>query len=84
METGGHPEIYESDLLDQEQMARYQMSIGNAQWDVPLGRYDVQCATNTMAIFKQQTREGHMNGAFRMFEYLKHHLQAKIHFDPQK
>ena len=60
------------------------MSIGNAQWDVPLGRYDVQYATNTMARFKQQTREGHMNKAFRMFVYLKHHLQAKIHFYPQQ
>ena len=38
METGGHPEIYESDLLDQEKMEQYQMSIGCAQWDILLGQ----------------------------------------------
>ena len=84
METGGHPEIYESDLLDQEQMSQYQMSIGSVQWDVLLGRYDFQYATNTMARFKQRTREVHMNRDFRMFVYLKHHLQANIHFYPQQ
>ena len=65
-------------------MAQYQLSTGSAQWDVPLGRYDVQYATNTMAIFKQQTIEGHMNRAFRMFVYINHHLQANIHFYPQQ
>ena len=65
-------------------MAQYQMSIVSAQWDVPLGRYDVQYATNNMARFKQQTREGNMNRAFRMCVYLKHHLQDNIQFYPQQ
>ena len=39
METGDHPEMDESDLVDQEQIAQYQMIIGSLQWDVTLGRY---------------------------------------------
>ena len=84
METGVHPDIYESELLDQEQMTKYQMSIGSEKLAVPLGQYDIQYTTNNMAWFEQQTREGHMNRAFRIFVYLNNHLRAKIHFYPQQ
>ena len=84
METGDYPEMDESDLLDQEQIAQYQMLIGRAIWDVTLGRYDVQYAKNPLVIFSQQPIEVHMNRSFRMFGYLNHHKQEKIHFHPQQ
>ena len=76
--------MYESDLLDQYIFSQYQMLIVSEQWAITLGRYDVQYATNTLSIFIQQLRDGHTNISLSMFEYLKHYLQAKIHFYPQK
>ena len=49
-----------------------------------LGQYYVQYATNTLSRFEQKQRELHMNKDFRMFGYLKHHLQANIYFNVQK
>ena len=75
METGDHPEIDESDLLDPEETTKYQMLVGCAQWAVSLGRYDIQYATNLMARFAHCPREGHMKRMFRIFGYLKHHAK---------
>ena len=71
-------------MLNLEQIAQYHMSIGSEKLAVNLGQYDIQYTTNNMEIFEKQTREGHMNRAFRMFVYLNHHLQGKIHFYPQQ
>ena len=40
--TDYHPEIDESEQLDQEHNKIYQTMIGCAQWAVRLGRYDIQ------------------------------------------
>ena len=39
METQDHPKTDESDLVDQEQIAQYQMLIWSMKWVVTLGRY---------------------------------------------
>jgi len=81
METGDHPELDESDLLDSEQISIYQMLIGSAQWAITIGRFDIQYATNTMARFNQLPREGHLKRVLRIFGYLKHHAKHRIKFD---
>ncbi len=50
------------------------MLIGCAQWAVTIGRYDIQCTTNT----------GHMDRALRILGYLKHHSKGKLRFDPSE
>ena len=74
MEIGDHPDMDESELLDQEQIAQYKMLIGSVQWVVTLGQYYVQYATNIMARFAQHPIEGHINRAFMVFGYLEHHI----------
>ena len=61
----------------------YQMLIGCAQWAVTLGRYDIQCATNTLARFGPLPREGHKKKAIRIFGYLRHHPKARTICDPR-
>ena len=51
METGDHPDMDESDLLDQDFFSQYQILIGGAQWDLNLGQNDFQYATHTMDRF---------------------------------
>jgi hypothetical protein len=82
METGDHPEMDQTDLLDPEETTKYQMLVGCAQWAVSLGRYDIQFATNLMARFAHSPRTGHMKRMFRLFGYLKSHAKYRIVFDP--
>ena len=56
METGDHPEVDESDFLAPQEIPKYQMIVGCAQWAVTLGRFDIQYATNTMARFASEPR----------------------------
>ena len=58
------------------------MLIGFLQLSITLGRYDVQYATNTLARSGQKPRDGYMKRALRVFGLLKHHMRAKILFDP--
>jgi hypothetical protein len=81
LEPGDHPEMDESDLLGEEDIAKYQMLCGCAQWAVSLGRFDVQYAVNTMARFGVCPREGHLKRMLRIFGYLKYHTKARIKFD---
>ena len=82
MDPGDHPELDESDLLPQQEVAIYQMLIGCAQWAVTLGRFDIQYATNTLARYASMPREGHLNRCHRLFGYLKHHPKGQLVFDP--
>jgi len=41
LEKGDHPEIDESELMDEEGTTKYQLLIGQCQWLVTLGRVDV-------------------------------------------
>ena len=49
LEAGDHPEMDESDLLYGEEITKYQMLCGCAQWAVNLTHFDVQYAVNTLA-----------------------------------
>ena len=56
--------------------------IGSANWAVTLGRFDIAYATNTMARFSMQPREGHYNAMIRIFAYLKRWSKGKLVIDP--
>jgi len=81
LEGGDHPETDDSDPLEGEGITKYQMLVGCAQWAVTIGRYDIQYATNTMARFGGNPREGHLKRMMRIFGYLKHHPKHRIRFD---
>jgi hypothetical protein len=71
LEKGDHPEIDDTDILDDEGIKRYQTMIGCLQWAVSLGRFDIQTATMTMSRFRVAPRQGHLNRLKRMYGYLK-------------
>ena len=81
MVTNDHPELDETDLLDEKGIKMYQMLIGSAQWAVTLGRYDIQYVTNTMARYSSCPKVGHLKRVVRIFGYLKHHSKFRIVFD---
>ena len=77
-----HPELDDTPLLVGEEITHYQMLVGMAQWAVTLGRFDVQCAVNTMSRYSTAPKRGHFERMFRIFGYLFSHNKCRISFDP--
>jgi hypothetical protein len=69
--SGDHPELDETQLLDNEQHRIYQMMIGMALWVVMLGCLDVCFAVSSLSRFSCCPREGHMKRLRRVWGYLK-------------
>ena len=80
LEHGDHPELDESDLLDEDGIQIYQSLIGSLQWAISLGRFDIQCAVMTMSSFRAAPRKGHMERICRIYGYLLKFKDAKIRF----
>ena len=84
LEDNYHPELDESDLLDADDVTRYQMLLGCANWLVTLGRLDIYYAVSTMAKYAQAPRQGHLKVLLRIFGYLKHYMRGKITIETSK
>ena len=70
LEKNDHPELDDSPLLGQEDIAKYQSLIGALQWAISLGRFDVATAVMTMSSFRVAPRQGHMERLQRICGYL--------------
>jgi hypothetical protein len=78
LEKGDHPEIDQTEELDENGIKKYQTMIGCLQWAVSLGRFDIQTATMTMSRFRVSPRVGHLERLKRMYGYLKKISSAAI------
>lgn len=70
LEKGDHPEIDESELCDKKEMKIYMSLIGQLQWLVSLGRFDIYSTLTTMSKFRVAPRKGHLERLKRMFGYV--------------
>jgi hypothetical protein len=70
MEKGDHPELDDSELLDEDGIRQYQSLIGSLQWTASLGRFDIATAVMTMSGFRVAPRVGHLNRVKRMCGFL--------------
>ena len=66
-----HPELNDSEYLDNEGASKYRSIIGSLNWAITLGRFDIQYATSTMARYNCAPRKGHLKGVLRILGYLK-------------
>ena len=71
MSESYHPELDDSEFMDNEGGSKYRSIIGSLNWAITLGRFDIQYATSTMARFNCAPRLGHMKGVVRIVGYLK-------------
>ena len=78
LEKGDHPELDDSEELDQEDVKKYQSLIGSMQWAVSLGRIDITTAVMTMSSFRVAPRQGHLNRLKRICGYLLQFQSAAI------
>jgi hypothetical protein len=78
LEKGDHPEIDDTEELDEDGIKKYQTMIGYLQWAVFLGRFDIQTATMTMSRFRSAPRAGHLSRLKWIYGYLKKFASAAI------
>ena len=78
LEKNDHPEVDTSDLLGPEGIKKYLTMIGQLQWLVALGRFDIFSAVTTMSRFRSAPREGHLERMKRMFGYILETKHAGI------
>jgi hypothetical protein len=67
------------EILDDEGIRKYQSMIGELQWAISLGRFDIQTAVMTMSQYQVAPREGHLKRLQRIYGYLRKFKQGAIH-----
>ena len=70
LEGGDHPELDTSELCDEHQTKQFQTLIGQLQWLVSLGRFDIAVHVMSLSRFRAQPRKGHLDRAKRIVGYL--------------
>ena len=83
MKANAHPELDVSPLLDTGKHKEFQHIIGLGQWMVLTGRIDICYAISSLARFAAGPREGHLEMARFILEYLKKHPKKGIVMDPR-
>ena len=78
LEKGDHPEIDDSDFLDEADTQVYQSLIGALQWAISIGRLDICTAVMTMSSFHAQPRKGHLERVKCIYGYLYKMRDAEI------
>ena len=70
LEGGDHPELDTSELCDEHQTKQFQTLIGQLQWLISLGRFDIAVHVMSLSRFRSQSRKGHLDRAKRIVGYL--------------
>ena len=70
LEENDHPELDESDFLNETDTQIYQSLIGSAQWIIQIGRFDIAVHVMTLSSFRAQPRKGHLDRIKRIIGYL--------------
>ena len=75
-EKGDHLELDMSPELNEEGRAIYMSLVGQSQWLISLGWFDIACAIMTMSRFRAAPREGHMERMKRIYGYVKQYQKG--------
>ena len=70
LEGGDHPELDTSELCHDHQTKQFQTLIGQLQWFISLGRFDITVHVMSLSRFRAQPRKGHLDRAKRIVGYL--------------
>ena len=64
-----HPELDTSEILEGDMAAKYLTMVGQLQWLVTLGRFDIHAQVATMSRFGAAPRQGHMDRLKKIYSY---------------
>jgi hypothetical protein len=80
IEKGDHPELDDTALLGPEQVTEYLSLMGQLQWLISLGRFDVSSAVTGLSTFRSKPRIGHLKRAQRVVGYVAKFKDAALRF----
>jgi hypothetical protein len=80
LEPNDHPELDDSPLCGPADIQNYLTLIGQLQWLIALGRFDIFTATMTLSRYRAAPRVGHIERAKRIYGYLYKFKDAAIRY----
>jgi Reverse transcriptase (RNA-dependent DNA polymerase) len=80
LEPNDHPELDTSDEVPEEQIKEVQSMVGQFQWLVSLGRFDIFSAVTTLSRYRTKPRQGHVDRCKGLFGYLADKPEAGIRY----
>ena len=69
LDKNDHPELDTSEILEGDMAAKYLTMVGQLQWLVTLGRFDIHAQAATMSRVRAAPRQGHMDRLKRIYSY---------------
>ena len=69
LDKNDHPELDTSEILEGDMAAKYLTMVGQLQWLVTLGRFDIHARVATMSRFRAAPRHAHMDRLKRIYSY---------------
>ena len=70
LEGGDHPELHTPELCDEHQTNQFQTLVGQLQWHISPGHFDIAVHVMSLSRFRAQPRKGHLDRAKRIVGYL--------------
>ena len=70
LEGGDHPELDTPELCDEHQTNQFQTLIGQLQWLISPGYFDIAVHVMSLSRFRAQPKKGHLDRAKRIVGYL--------------
>ena len=70
LERGDHPELHTPELCDEHQTNQFQTLVGQLQWLISPGHFDIAVHVMSLSRFRAQPRKGHLDRAKRIVGYL--------------
>ena len=70
LDKNDHPELDDTELLTGMSIQHYLTMIGQLQWSVTLGRFDIHAQVTTMSRFRSAPRKGQLERLQRIYGYV--------------
>ena len=71
MDKNDPPELDDTELLTGESIQHFLPMIGQLQWLVTLGRFDIHTQVTTLSRFMSAPRQGHLKRLQRIYGYVR-------------
>ena len=84
LDKNDHTELDTSEILEGDMAAKYLTMVGQLQWLVTLGRFDIHAQVATMSRFRTAPRQGHMDRIKRIYSYATRTKDYAIMFRTEK
>ena len=70
LEEGDHPELHTPELCDEHQTNQFQTLVGQLQWLISPGHFDIAVHVMSLSRFRAPPRKGHLDRTKRIVGYL--------------